>query len=172
VEEGESSEGRIRGTYITARSCAAAPYGNLFTLSWFTFQPQDEIKAFETRASRSNVKKGIPGLPPPVEKPKPVVAKKEPKRAAQKESDISKDMASLKIAEATSSASKAEVASADAAAKDKDPAKRLKALKKKLREINEIEGKPTVSLTPEQTEKVSKKGDIEAEIASLAEFDK
>jgi hypothetical protein len=81
-------------------------------------------------------------------------------------------MSSLKISEAPKAAQTAEVATSDLAAKEKDPAKRLKALKKKLREIIEIEGKPSDSLTPEQAEKVSKKGDIETEIASLAEFDK
>jgi hypothetical protein len=78
----------------------------------------------------------------------------------------------LKITDVPKATPKAEVTSSDSAAKEKDPAKRLKALKKKLREIVEIEGKPSDTLTPEQAEKLSKKESIKEEIASLVEFDK
>jgi hypothetical protein len=48
----------------------------------------------------------------------------------------------------------------------------LKALKKKLREITDIESKPANTLTPEQIEKLGRKASIISEIESLAEFDK
>ena len=52
-----------------------------------------------------------------------------------------------------------------------DPKKRLKALKKKLRDIVELQAKNSIDLSTEQREKLDKKGLIEAEIASLSEFD-
>jgi hypothetical protein len=47
-----------------------------------------------------------------------------------------------------------------------DPGKRLKALKKKLKEIVAIEAKSS-SLTPEQVEKMNRKVEIEADILSM-----
>lgn len=54
---------------------------------------------------------------------------------------------------------------------EKDPKKRLKALKKKLRDIVELQTKNLTDLSVEQREKLDKKESIEEEIASLAEFD-
>lgn len=48
-----------------------------------------------------------------------------------------------------------------------DPAKKVKALKKKLREIEEIEKKAIADLTPEQVEKLNRKASIEDEIKLL-----
>ena len=137
-------------------------------------QPQDEVKAFETRASK-NVKKGIPGLPPPADKPKPANATKQEKTkkvpVCKDSSEVTTKMACLSVNSDTLKAESATASSATSAA-DKDPAKRLKSLKKKLREIVDIESKPVDTLTPEQVEKVSKKESIELEIVSLAQFDK
>lgn len=49
----------------------------------------------------------------------------------------------------------------------KDPAKRMKALRKKLRDIEELAGKKHEELSKEQLEKLSKKESIEAEIRAL-----
>jgi hypothetical protein len=49
----------------------------------------------------------------------------------------------------------------------KDLEKKLKSLRKKLREIEELEQKMEVDLNDEQRLKLSRKADIEAEIASL-----
>ncbi len=48
-----------------------------------------------------------------------------------------------------------------------DKEKKLKALRKKLRDIVEIEKKPSESLTPEQREKLGRKAAVEADIAEL-----
>lgn len=49
-----------------------------------------------------------------------------------------------------------------------DPAKRLKALKKKLREIDELSKKVTSDLTSEQVQKIAKKSAIEEEVQQLS----
>eukprot|EP01032_Pedospumella_encystans_P015994 gene15994-18266_t len=95
------------------------------------YVPPDEVRAFETRASKEaalRAKKGVPGMPPPVEKPKPKPA--EPKKKKE-------------VEPAVPVAAMAEVCISGPAAKeeapaDKDPKKRLKALKKKLREVLEL----------------------------------
>jgi hypothetical protein len=48
-----------------------------------------------------------------------------------------------------------------------DTQKRVKALKKKLRDITAIEQKPADSLSPEQRDKMAKKASIEAELNDL-----
>uniref|UniRef100_A0A7S3HL91 WIBG Mago-binding domain-containing protein n=1 Tax=Spumella elongata TaxID=89044 RepID=A0A7S3HL91_9STRA len=128
------------------------------------YVPPDEVRAFETRASKEaalRAKKGVPGMPPPVEKPKPKPA--EPKK--KKEAEIAVPVAAMAEVSISGPAAKEE------APADKDPKKRLKALKKKLREVLELSGKDQKDLTAEQLEKLSKKETIEAEILSLAEFD-
>ena len=84
---------------------------------------------------------------------------KEAEKPTTKEEPLEKKMSSLNIATETSKT--------DSVEGTQDPAKRLKALKKKLRDINEILAKPQDQLTPEQVEKISKKTSIEEEIASL-----
>ena len=126
------------------------------------FQPQDEVKAFETRASKS-VKKGIPGLAPVVAAP--------PKPKAEKKKDpVAEVTASVAAVSVTPTATPSS-SSSTAPPESVDPvvaaAKKLKALKKKLREIIEISQKKREDLTPEQVEKLSKKEEVEAEIARL-----
>jgi len=117
------------------------------------------------------VKKGIPGLPPAPEKPKAKPA--EPK----KKGDVKPAVAAVTVP--TASLEKLSVSGAPSAAMhvpaddvDKDPKKRLKALKKKLRDIVELQTKNVADLSVEQREKLGKKESIEAEIVSLANFDK
>ena len=141
-------------------------------------QPPDEVKAFATKASRSaaTAPKGIPGLPPsavsktdkPVSQPKSN-AKKSQEQGTKLES-VTNDLANSRLSATTGGVpSAAESASAAASATVQvDPAKRLKALRKKLRDINEMADKNLVDLTPEQVEKLSKKNEIENEIASLS----
>lgn len=135
------------------------------------FVPQEEIRAFETRATKQ-ANKGIPGLPPSVDKSKPKhvdlkeKVRSKPVVVKSIESDMSvanESLAQLKISAV--STQKEEVA-------DKDPTKRLKALKKKLRDIVQLSIMNFDDLSLEQKEKLSKKEMIEQEILSLGEFDK
>jgi len=100
-------------------------------------------------------------MPPPVEKakPKPVEPKKK------------KDVGPAVPVVAMAKVSISDPVAKEEAPADKDPKKRLKALKKKLREVTELSVKDQKELTTEQIEKLSKKETIEAEILSLAEFD-
>lgn len=100
-------------------------------------------------------------MPPPVEKVKPKPA--EPKKKIVLETAV--PVAAMAAVCITDPAAKGEIPA------DKDPKKRLKALKKKLRDITELSAKDQKDLTAEQVEKLSKKEAIEAEILSLAEFD-
>lgn len=100
-------------------------------------------------------------MPPPVEKAKPKPA--EPKKKISVETTA--PVAAMAAVCITDPAAKGEITA------DKDPKKRLKALKKKLRDITELSAKDQKDLTAEQVEKLSKKEAIEAEILSLAEFD-
>lgn len=122
------------------------------------YVPQEEVKAFETTASRMR-KKGIPGLAPkeptasdkPAPKPAPKPAKED--KAAR--------------AAAPSSASDANLTPSDPEAERK---KKIKALQKKLREIAELEGKiasQEITPSPQQLAKVQRKHDITTELRSL-----
>ncbi len=120
------------------------------------------MKAFETTASRMKTK-GIPGLPPqqqaaakPQTQPQPKKEKKEKPVAKPVEEQI--PVANLSINDANKTADDK---------KEADPAKKLKALKKKLRDIEEIAKKNPAELTPEQAEKLGKKDSIENEIKEL-----
>jgi ribosomal protein S4 len=67
------------------------------------------------------------------------------------------------------SATSESIANAEPGAKaEADPAKKLKALNKKLREIAEVESKPSTTLTPEQVEKIGKKSAIMQEVEALS----
>lgn len=133
-------------------------------------KPPDEIRAFETRASRQPKKIGIPGLPPPAE-PK----KKAAKPVAQElKHDVNVSLTNLNLGD-SKPVTKRNLGDvkpvAEEVVTEKDPKKRLKALKKKLRDIVELSTKQVSELSVEQKEKLSKKESIEAEIESLAEFD-
>lgn len=120
------------------------------------------MKAFETTASRMK-SKGIPGLPPQQSAPVKPQAQPQPKKE-KKEKPVAKPIeeevpvANLTINETTNAVEDK---------KDVDPAKKLKALKKKLRDIEEIAKKNPAELTPEQAEKLGRKESIENEIKEL-----
>jgi hypothetical protein len=137
------------------------------TNSQSKIQPQDEIKAFETRASRTAAKpKGIPGMPPPnVQAPvKKATAPKQKKDVDASNNDVNES----KIVDNLKSLTVSEVAAVPEKIETKpDPAKKLKALRKKLREIDEIAGLDETSLTAEQIEKRNKRAEVKAEIDQL-----
>lgn len=107
-------------------------------------------------------------MPPPVAKPAPQ-PKSEARKVEKKAEKV--DTAKLTSSIAGMSVGAAPVADATKAAEavpdQKDPAKRVKALKKKLREIEELAGKALGELSKEQIDKLSKKESIEAEIIAL-----
>eukprot|EP01031_Cornospumella_fuschlensis_P034175 gene34175-41369_t len=134
------------------------------------YVPQDEVRAFETRGNRPKPK-GIPGLAPPQEPPsrpnqKPKAVPGMPPSDSKKES---KPKAAV-IAESKPIASESVVAS-ESVQEAQPPVdeqatkeKKIKALKKKLREIAEIEAKDQASLTPEQVQKLNRKKSLEEEL--------
>ena len=177
--------------------------------------PPDEVKAFETKASRGKPK-GIPGMAPQQQQALTKPAGKNKKKMPADNSGgvgasivqdptkssegITEGIKGLAIDQsvATTAAtvfSKVEESAQNStanyisttgrptnssseatAAAAADPAKRLKALRKKLRGIQELEEKhqhqsegavSAVALTPEQLEKLGRKAAIEAEIAEL-----
>lgn len=81
-----------------------------------------------------------------------------------KEGSITKDDELNRDATAVSSMATSDV---DVAGVVVDTQKRLKALRKKLRDITVIEQKPADSLSPEQRDKMAKKASIEAELHAL-----
>jgi hypothetical protein len=144
-------------------------------------QPQDEVKAFKSKAAAKP--KGIPGLAPTAAAAAPAAAAANTKKAAKAPTEKKKaapaaekgadaDALAVKVAAVAIGSSGSDTvftaASDTAAAAAPDPAKRLKALKKKLREIAEIERKDQTGLTPEQTQKLATKAAVEEEIQSLS----
>ena len=118
------------------------------------YVPQDEVKAFETTASRQQGPRKIPGLS--VAPVAPVV--KAPKKP--------KSTAVLAPVDSTLNAQ----APTCIETVDTDPVvlkqKRLKSLKKKLREIDEI-ATTKDSLTSEQQVKISKRSELSLEIEEI-----
>lgn len=138
------------------------------------YVPQEEVQTYAAVPKR-NTKVGIPGLAPqPVESSKAKVVKKattnakkeititaiDDKIRGEEVIPIVKDIESITISDDNS---KTETENIE---------KRIKTLKKKLRQIEEIEEKVKSTgsiLSPEQLEKVSKKLGIQEEISKLTE---
>jgi len=136
------------------------------------YVPPDEMGAYVPAAARALKSRGVPGLPPGAPPPAPEPPKK-PRRRAKKEgsvegADKDTEILSSEIETALNLAPTEIIASAAPVA-DADPAKAVKRLEKKLREIQEIEKKALdgVSLTPEQVEKMSKKESLMEELSVL-----
>lgn len=127
----------------------------------FRGKPQDEVKAYQTRFANTKPK-GIPGLAPPVEEaPKKKEQKPKPAKAEKPSSSEDPDLSKLKISDPVP----IQPAEEKPAVVDID--KKIKGLKKKLRDIEEILKKDQSQLNPEQLEKISKKSQIEEEIRNL-----
>ena len=134
------------------------------------YLPQDEVESYVPAAALAAQRKGIPGAPPGA--PPPAEAKegeKKPRRRAKK-SSTSSDGADDK--DAIEEATDAVAALAVQPVAETDPAKVVKKLEKKLREIAEIEIKHSHGnpLTPEQQEKLGKKDAITAELNEIRSF--
>jgi hypothetical protein len=125
-------------------------------------QPQEEVKAFQTRQTKKPV--GIPGLAPQPNQsqaPKKKESKPKPKKPEDETVAMEKDLtvhdskpaADVRIEEKTGGAV--------------DNEKKLKGLRKKLRDIEELAKKDPSQLNPEQQDKLSKKAQVEEEIKEL-----
>lgn len=139
------------------------------------YVPQDEVAAYVPSAARALKSRGIPGLPPGAPPVEPKETPKKPRRRGKKEGGAAEiddeiegqvDAVAGKV-ESVLSFTEPTAAAVDATAVDNSPSKVLKRLMKKVREIQELEKKAPESLTTEQTEKLSKKDALMAEIALL-----
>ncbi len=132
------------------------------------------MKAYETTAQKMK-NKGIPGLPPHLQKgaTKPQIGSTSSKSKLKSDVTTNSTKSSQKtpVIDEEISIVQLSIDSIDPHAsseiKVSDPVKRLKALRKKLREIDDIKKKSVSELTPEQAEKLNRKSAIEEEIISL-----
>jgi len=140
--------------------------------------PPDEVEAFETTSSRRQKGVGIPGFVGlPNNNSTANASKSGPsrnqKRNANKEKskvDSNPDMKKAEPIHAGPSTPGIDSEDPSGMIVSVDPAKRLKNLKKKLRDIMDIKQKAVnggLVPTPEQIEKMRKQPDIELEIADL-----
>ncbi len=132
------------------------------------------MKAYETTALKMK-NKGIPGLPPQLQKgaTKPQIGAASSKNKLKSVITTNSTKSSHKTPVIDEEVSIVQLSidsidpNASSEIKVSDPVKRLKALRKKLREIDDIEKKSVTELTPEQAEKLNRKSAIEEEIISL-----
>lgn len=157
------------------------------------YTPQDEVGAFETTASRmkSGVKT-IPGYHPTGETKKPatktipgyhpIEAKRKsgpqnpPKHQKSNPSGDSSVQSNADDGKSTVDGTNnnliSEIQQMDLKKDEteEDPTKRLRKIKKKLREINELEGRiqsGSVPITDEIKRKIAQKGSLESEVTSI-----
>jgi partner of Y14 and mago len=143
------------------------------------FVPQEEVKAFETTASRMKTK-GIPGMPQPIpgSAPETSQAKKSKPRkrggGGKADSENASDGLTEQLQNSTISEPAAVAAKADAAEENteglEDPVKVVRKLKKKVREIESLEEKLTkgeITRSAAINKKISQKGQFEADIKLL-----
>lgn len=151
----------------------------------FIQKPPDEVGAYATKANRSSGK-SIPGL---VHVESSSSSKKKATSRALKNKDersvtvpsvegsMSFALHELSIKEISTTEndernrdafeSSSMATSVDVGGSVVDTQKRVKALKKKLRDITTMEQKPADSLSPDQRDKMAKKASIEAELNGL-----
>jgi len=157
-------------------------------------QPPDEVGAYTTKATRSGGK-SIPGMALVESCSSSSSKKKSNCRAANakvesgivlsiEDSSVSCALQDLSINEhsittqddkhnqAASASSSMAASDLDATGAMVDTQKRVKALRKKLRDIEGIEQRPAELLTPEQRDKMAKKASIEAELNILLSSDR
>lgn len=137
------------------------------------FVPQEEVKAFETTASRMKVK-GIPGMPQPpprsdTSKPKKVnKPRKRGGSGAKGSAESVDDALSDQLKQATISANPSK--SDCEAEHPEDPIKIVRKLKKKVREIDSLEeklSKGEITRSAAVDKKILQKSQFEADIKKL-----
>mmetsp|Transcript_10344 Transcript_10344/g.10419 ORF Transcript_10344/g.10419 Transcript_10344/m.10419 type:complete len:308 (+) Transcript_10344:51-974(+) len=130
--------------------------------------PQDEMVAFETTANKKQKGIGIPGLASP---PTTANISSSAARNLRKRENKKKAKAELSASEIVPEKTSLDNTEESNVLKEtKDPAKRLKNLRKKLRDIHEFKqkvGNGEMNPTPEQIEKMRRQGEIEIEITEL-----
>mmetsp|Transcript_4593 Transcript_4593/g.5029 ORF Transcript_4593/g.5029 Transcript_4593/m.5029 type:complete len:168 (+) Transcript_4593:36-539(+) len=129
------------------------------------YVPQDEVRAYQTRFA-SNKPKGIPGLPPKTEAS---AAPKKSKDAKPKDTKPAGDSVKPTPAVESLEIQRLQIAEQKVSEESKgvDVEKKIKALKKKLRDVEELSKRDPSQLNAEQHEKLSKKATIEQEIKEL-----
>lgn len=144
------------------------------------FVPQEEVKAFETKALRMKVQ-GIPGMPPPVpgsagdqtkkSKPRKRSGKTSNVETAGEGNDINTALSNCRVDDATTKAGGgAEQKTTATADTSDDPAKLVRKLKKKLREIVALEEKIAageLTVSEPIRAKIAQRNQFEAEIKEL-----
>ncbi|KAI8905691.1 hypothetical protein PhCBS80983_g02590 [Powellomyces hirtus] len=149
------------------------------------FVPQEDVTRYSNaRVEATKVPEGyVPGLPTQNTTPNSASvdvsasksAKKNAKRKVKKAAEADPEDLSLSTVTpstkpATASLPATNIATPPASSSAAEPEKRLKALRKKLRQIEDLETKQasaTIPLIPEQLEKISTKPAIESEITEL-----
>jgi partner of Y14 and mago protein len=149
------------------------------------YVPQEEVKAFETTASKMK-SKGIPGKAPVKEVQPASQSKSKSKNSSAPSASVSTPAPSTTNSNTESSLSQSSTSETKSQNIDKvsesvsnisiadnsaqDPAKKLRSLQKKLREIVELEAKVasgTVNPSQAEIDKINKKTSIESEIADI-----
>lgn len=136
----------------------------------------DPCYAIPDSSSKSNAKNKIPGLTE-TNKSEPTTKsnKKKKKKGVNSETSVSNQMANLDISSKPADESRTE-SSTNSTAKSSqpvttDPAKRIRNLKKKLRDINALQQKidsgELKNPEKDQLDKIARKEEIEAEIEEL-----
>ena len=145
--------------------------------TWKSYVPQDEVEKYEVAPGRSGPQRRLPGAAPPGaapaeasagpggDKPMSKSAKKNAARKAAKEKAVSE------AASAAPAAPAAAPAGAPAASEEEELQKKAKALKKKLKQVAELQTKVDGGLAPsdEQKEKLGRGDALRAELAAAEE---
>jgi len=143
------------------------------------YVPQDEVSKFETKGSKFRENQ-IPGFVPGMD-PNDLPGKKEPAKSKTQKRNEKKKAKKAEGGGEDDDEGVAEAAAAVAAVKVAEPApaagddpkealnKKIRNLKKKVRQTDEIQAKVAAgeAPNPEQQEKLAKRGEFEKEIAAL-----
>mmetsp|Transcript_8343 Transcript_8343/g.12437 ORF Transcript_8343/g.12437 Transcript_8343/m.12437 type:complete len:175 (-) Transcript_8343:199-723(-) len=132
------------------------------------YVPQDEVRTFQTRASKLSIK-SVPGMPPAQLNSKVVVeeSKKKEEKLSKAEISITSNSTSKSADVEASSVDLSALKISDSETSAETKNKKVKALRKKLKEISELSLKNINELSEEQLVKLNRKSDIENELNAL-----
>ncbi|KAJ8600594.1 hypothetical protein CTAYLR_008189 [Chrysophaeum taylorii] len=144
--------------------------------SWKSFVPQDEVEAFETRAHReANRPNIIPGLDPSISSSNKIAANKKNRAREFRPSHHRGAAAAAAAAAAVDPLLPDDKPPTDGPTASNDPpttddlAKKVKSLKKKLKQIAELQAKVDAGLDPssDQRDKLNRAAALEADLADV-----